>query len=202
MDNQTIQKIFDPFFTTKDIGHGTGLGLAMVYGIIRNHSGAISVKSTLNEGTSFSILLPATDKNILPEAEILPTIENGSETVLLVDDEPMIIGVGREMLSALGYKVITAASGQEAINAYSENRDLIDLLIIDMIMPHMNGGELFDRLKTINPNARVLLCSGYSIDGQAREILDRGCEGFIQKPFNMTQLSLKIREILHCGTCH
>jgi PAS domain S-box-containing protein len=197
MDNQTIQKIFDPFFTTKDIGHGTGLGLAMVYGIIRNHSGAISVKSTLNEGTSFNILLPATDKNILPEAEILPTIENGSETVLLVDDEPMIIGVGREMLSALGYKVITAASGQEAISAYSENRDLIDLLIIDMIMPHMNGGELFDRLKTINPNVRVLLCSGYSIDGQAREILDRGCEGFIQKPFNMSQLSLKIRETLN-----
>jgi PAS domain S-box-containing protein len=202
MDNHTIQKIFDPFFTTKDIGHGTGLGLAMVYGIIRNHSGAISVKSTLNKGTSFSILLPATDKNILTEAEILPTVENGSETVLLVDDEPMIIEVGREMLSALGYKVLTAASGQDAINAYSENRDLIDLLILDMIMPHMNGGELFDRLKTINPAVRVLLCSGYSIDGQAREILDRGCEGFIQKPFNMSQLSFKIREILSCGTCH
>jgi PAS domain S-box-containing protein len=202
MDNQIIQKIFDPFFTTKDIGHGTGLGLAMVYGIIRNHSGAISVKSTLNEGTSFSILLPATDKSIQTEAEILPTIENGSETVLLVDDEPMIIEVGREMLSALGYEVLTAASGQEAINAYSENKDLIDLLMIDMIMPHMNGGELFDRLKDINPTARVLLCSGYSIDGQAREILDRGCEGFIQKPFNMSQLSLKIREILNCGVCH
>jgi PAS domain S-box-containing protein len=202
MDNQIIQKIFDPFFTTKDIGHGTGLGLAMVYGIIRNHSGAISVKSTLNEGTSFSILLPATDKRIQTEAEILPTIENGSETVLLVDDEPMIIEVGREMLSALGYEVLTAASGQEAINAYSENKDLIDLLMIDMIMPHMNGGELFDRLKDINPTARVLLCSGYSIDGQAREILDRGCEGFIQKPFNMSQLSLKIREILNCGVCH
>lgn len=202
MNNQTIQKIFDPFFTTKDIGHGTGLGLAMVYGIIRNHSGAISVKSTLNEGTSFTILLPATDKDVLPEVEILPIIENGSETVLLVDDEPMIIEVGREMLSVLGYKVLTAASGQEALNRYSENKDRIDLLIIDMIMPHMNGGELFDRLKNINPTARVLLCSGYSIDGQAREILDRGCEGFIQKPFNMSQLSLKIREILNCRMCH
>lgn len=202
MDNQTIHKIFDPFFTTKDIGHGTGLGLAMVYGIIRNHSGAISVKSTLNEGTSFTILLPATDKKILPEAEIFPTVENGSETVLLVDDEPMIIEVGREMLSVLGYKVLTAASGPEAINMYSENKDQIDLLIIDMIMPHMNGGELFDRLKNINPAVRALLCSGYSIDGQAREIINRGCEGFIQKPFNMSQLSLKIREILNSGTCH
>jgi CheY-like chemotaxis protein len=196
MDKATMQKIFDPFFTTKAIGHGTGLGLAMVYGIIRNHSGVISVTSTLNEGTSFTILLPATDKEVSSGATTPPAVEKGSETILLVDDEPMITEVGQAILIALGYRVLVAASGQEALDTYSANQEQIALLIIDMIMPHMGGGELFDRLKSINPAAKVLLSSGYSIDGQAREILERGCQGFIQKPFSISQLSVKIREIL------
>jgi two-component system, cell cycle sensor histidine kinase and response regulator CckA len=198
MDRETIQKIFDPFFTTKPKGHGTGLGLAMVYGIIRNHSGSISVTSTLNEGTTFTILLPATDKEVsIGTTTTSPAVEKGSETILLVDDEPMITEVGQEILAALGYRVLTAASGQEALETYRTNQEQIALLIIDMIMPHMGGGELFDRLKSINPAAKVLLSSGYSIDGQAREILERGCQGFIQKPFSISQLSVKIREILN-----
>ncbi|GAB6190390.1 PAS domain S-box protein [Desulfocastanea catecholica] len=197
MDDETMQKIFDPFFTTKAIGHGTGLGLAMVYGIIRNHAGGISVKSALNKGTIFTIFLPATDKKVMPEIRTTATVQKGSETVLLVDDEPMIIEIGQEILSLLGYKVLTAASGREALEVYSANRNRIDLVIIDMIMPEMGGGELYDRLKQRDPAVRVLLCSGYSIDGQAREILNRGCKGFIQKPFNVSQLSVKVREILH-----
>jgi len=197
MDNSTMQKIFDPFFTTKSIGYGTGLGLAMVYGIIRNHSGAISVKSELDKGTLFTILLPATDKKVSIESETPQTVEKGSETILLVDDEPMILEVGQAILATLGYSVLTATSGQEAIEIYSTNQNEIDLFIIDMIMPHMSGSELFNRLKKINPAAKVLLSSGYSINGQAREILNRGCDGFIQKPFSISQLSIKIREILN-----
>ena len=196
MDKETMQKIFDPFFTTKAPGHGTGLGLAMVYGIILNHGGAISVKSEVNNGTIFTILLPATDRKIDIECKIPLSIEKGSETILLVDDEPMIIEVGREILGVLGYEVLTAASGREAIDLYQRNQEGINLFIIDMIMPRMSGSELFDQLKRINPAVKVLLSSGYSIDGQAREILHRGCDGFIQKPFSVSQLSVKIREIL------
>ena len=196
MDKETMQKIFDPFFTTKAPGHGTGLGLAMVYGIILNHAGAISVKSEVSHGTIFTILLPTTDKKIDIGSKMPPSIEKGSETILLVDDEPMIIEVGREILAVLGYEVLTAVTGRQAIDLYRSNPDGINLFIIDMIMPHMSGSELFDLLKRINPAVKVLLSSGYSIDGQAREILDRGCDGFIQKPFSVSQLSVKIREIL------
>lgn len=197
MDKATIPKIFDPFFTTKATGHGTGLGLAMVYGIIVNHGGAISVQSAPKNGTIFSILLPTTDKQIAAETKI-PTdiMEKGSETILLVDDEPMIVDIAQEILGVLGYKVLTAGSGQEALEVYTRHQDTVNFCIIDMIMPHMSGSELFDRLKKINPAVKVLLSSGYSIDGQAREILNRGCDGFIQKPFTISQLSIKIREIL------
>ncbi len=196
MDKKTMSKIFDPFFTTKATGHGTGLGLAMVYGIILNHAGAITVDSEVNHGTLFTILLPTTDKKIAVESKMPPTMEKGSETILLVDDEPMIIDIGQEILGVLGYKVLTANSAQEAIDVYNSHRDRVNLFIIDMIMPKMSGSELFDRLKKINPAIKVLLSSGYSIDGQAREILNRGCDGFIQKPFSISQLSVKIREIL------
>ncbi|MGB3211317.1 MAG: PAS domain S-box protein [Desulforhopalus sp.] len=199
IDEKVMSKIFDPFFTTKTIGRGSGLGLAMVYGIIRNHSGAISVKSELNAGTDFTIFLPATDKEIPTEITVKPApAKSGSETILLVDDEPMIIEVGREILALLGYDVLTATSGEEALDIFEDKQDRIDLLIIDMIMPKMGGGELFDQLKRMNPTVNVLLSSGYSIEGQAREILKRGCRGFIQKPFSVSQLSDKISNILNC----
>jgi CheY-like chemotaxis protein len=116
-----------------------------------------------------------------------------------VDDEEMIIDVGRGLLGELGYTVVAAKSGLEALDIYRLNRDRIDLVIMDMIMPGMGGGETFDRLKKINPNVKVLLSSGYSINGQASKIMERGCDGFIQKPFNIKQLSAKIREILEGG---
>ncbi len=128
-------------------------------------------------------------------AEVL----KGQETILLVDDEEMIIDVGRGLLGELGYTVVAAKSGLEALDIYRLNRDRIDLVIMDMIMPGMGGGETFDRLKKINPNVKVLLSSGYSINGQASKIMERGCDGFIQKPFNIKQLSAKIREILEGG---
>ena len=196
MAEETLQKIFDPFFTTKPFGHGTGMGLAMVYGIIQNHHGTIKAESRPGQGTAFTIYLPATVEKVTSDRPAKAGIQRGSETILLVDDEETIISVGRELLQDLGYTALTATSGREAIDLYQQHRDTVALVIIDMIMPEMGGGELFDRLKALNPRIKALLSSGYSINGQAIEIIDRGCNGFIQKPFDIGQLSIKIRKIL------
>ena len=199
MDASIRERIFDPFFTTREVGKGTGLGLASSYGIIRNHGGIIDVKSEKGKGSTFDIYLPAAKSKVIDQrSEVSEVIKPGSETILLVDDEGIIIDVTPEMLTELGYEVLTARSGEEALEQYRIiNRDKIDLVILDMIMPGMGGGETYDRLKQIDPEITVLLSSGYSIDGQATEILKRGCNGFIQKPFNIEILSKKIREILN-----
>ena len=120
----------------------------------------------------------------------------GTETALFVDDEDMIIEVAGELFEQLGYKVLTAGSGREAIETYEKNKERIDMVLLDMIMPDMSGGETYDKLKEINPDIKVLLASGYSMNGTATGIMDRGCNGFIQKPFKMKELSQKLREIL------
>ena len=196
MDQATQQRIFDPFFTTKELGRGIGLGLASAYGIVKNHDGIITVHSKKDEGSTFDIYLPATEKSILVKDDFAEEISTGTETLLLIDDEEMIIDVGGQMLKKMGYKIFLAMNGKEALAVYKKNQDKIDMVILDMIMPDMGGGEVFDRLKEMNPGIKVLLSSGYSIDGQAAEILKRGCDGFIQKPFKITDLSQRVREIL------
>jgi len=196
MDEKTAERIFEPFFTTKEIGRGTGLGLASAYGIIKGHGGYIDVDSKKEQGTNFSIYLPASDEPIHQTMEISKRILTGNETILIVDDEEMVIDVGVELLNKLGYTVLEAMNGYEAIEVFNGNKDKIDLVILDMIMPDKGGGETYDTIKKIDSEMKVLLSSGYSLSGQASEILDRGCNGFIQKPFNMRTLSQKIREVL------
>lgn len=196
MDQRTKERIFDPFFTTKAMGRGTGLGLATVYGIIKGHGGVIHVDSEPGKGTTFILYLPASEKEAVKEPMETGAIAGGRERILLADDEWMVLDVTRELLESLGYRVYVAGSGQEAVAIYMEKKDDVDLVILDMIMPGISGGETFDRLREINPEVRVLLSSGYSITGQAQDILDRGCNGFLQKPFHIGQLSGKIREIL------
>jgi two-component system cell cycle sensor histidine kinase/response regulator CckA len=196
MDEVTIQRIFDPFFTTKEIGRGTGLGLASVYGIIKNHDGIIDVFSKKGEGATFTIYLPASDKQIIEEKEMPREVLKGVEMVLLVDDEDSIVDVGEEILHMMGYQVLSARSGKEALELYQKSQATIDIVVLDMIMPEMGGEKTYDKLKEINPKVKVLLSSGYSIDGKAKEILEKGCDGFIQKPFTIEELSQKIREVL------
>jgi two-component system cell cycle sensor histidine kinase/response regulator CckA len=196
MDRKTQERIFEPFFTTKEMGRGTGLGLASAYGIIKNHDGIINVYSEKGKGTTFNIYLPASGKEMAEETSPAEDIIRGTERILLVDDEEMIIDVGRKMLEGLSYEVLVSRSGSEAIETYSKNKDRIDLVVLDMIMPDMGGGETYDRLKQINPGVKVMLSTGYSMNGEAKRILDRGCQGFIQKPFNLTVLSQRLRECL------
>jgi len=196
MDERILKHIFEPFFTTRERGRGTGLGLASAYGIVRNHGGIIDVRSKTGKGSTFILCLPASEKPVHRDAQASSSLLRGSETILLVDDERAILEVSKEMLETLGYKVITAAAGMEAVEIYQELRHSVDLVILDMIMPGMSGARTFDSLKSLNPDVKVLLSSGYSIDGEARDILERGCKGFIQKPYSAMAFSQRIREIL------
>ena len=196
MDKKTMERIFEPFFTTKETGGATGLGLSSAYGIIEGHGGYIDVDSDKGHGTIFSIYVRALEKKVEKEKKVPEEVLKGTETVLVVDDDEMILEVGEEMLGAMGYKVLLAKGGREAVEIYKAKKNEIDVVVLDMIMPDMAGGEVYDTMKEINPDIKVLLSTGYSIEGQAREILDRGCDGFIQKPFGVKELSGTIREIL------
>jgi CheY-like chemotaxis protein len=196
MDYETRKRIFEPFFTTKGLASGTGLGLASTYGIVKGHGGYIDVDSEKGKGTTFSIYLPATEEMIEQKKVLSDELVKGKGTILLVDDEEMVLESGEELLNHLGYEVLLAENGKEALELYKQNRDKIDLVLLDMVMPVMGGGEAFDRMKEINANVKVLLSSGYSLEGEAKEILKRGCNAFIQKPFKMEQLSQKLMEIL------
>ena len=198
MDVDTQSRIFEPFFTTKTMGRGTGLGLVSVLGIIKRLGGVIDVESEIESGTTFKIYLPASKqaspKNI--PAEGVPSKVARSQTVLLVDDEDVVLDVGTRMLQRIGLTALAAANGQEALQIYTENKDRIDLVILDMVMPGMGGKVVFERMRQLNSNVKVLLASGYSLNDEAAEIMQNGCDGFIQKPYNLKELTAKIDQIL------
>ncbi|MFO7716242.1 PAS domain S-box protein [Desulfosarcina sp.] len=198
IDPSIAHRIFDPFFTTKEFGSGSGLGLASVFGIVKNHDGIVDFESYCGRGTTFSVYLPVSRETT---KEPLPTpvgILKGPETILLVDDEPYILDIGEKMLQKMGYTVLRACCGEEAVRMFNDHNRKIDLVILDMIMPDIGGGEVFDRIRTIRSDTKVLLASGYSM-GEAAAIIARGCNGFIQKPFGMEKLSHAIREVIDNG---
>jgi PAS domain S-box-containing protein len=196
IDDRAKERIFEPFFTTREMGRGRGLGLASAYGIIRGHQGIINIYSEEGQGTTFNLFLPATEKAAVKETVPPKGLLEGTETILFVDDEDVIIDVNREILESLGYKVVAAKSGQEALEVYRKLQAKISLIILDMIMPGMDGEATYDSLKKVNPELRVILSSGYSKNEQAKAILEKGCQAFIQKPFSISDLSMTIRQVL------
>ncbi len=196
MDREIMTKIFEPFFTTKSMGEGTGLGLSSAFGIIKSHGGFIDVSSRKGHGTRFDIYLPASEIKESAGMSRANSVVKGSETILLVDDENMVVQVCKTMLENLGYHVIIARGGRVAIDVFMENMDRISLVILDIIMPDMDGGKVFDVIRATDPNVKILLSSGGSLNEHASDILARGCNGFVQKPFDMAVLSEMIRKVL------
>lgn len=195
IDESIQKKIFEPFFTTKEHGKGTGMGLAMVYGVVKNHDGFINVYSEIGRGSTFTIYLPAIEKMALVEKTEKETIKiDAKGFILIVDDEEIIRDTGKALLETLGYNVLEASNGWDALEIYKNRQNDILLIILDVMMPKMNGKETFIKLKEINPLVNVLISSGFSIDGAAREIIDLGAKGFIQKPYNMKELSKQLKE--------
>jgi PAS domain S-box-containing protein len=194
---EIIERIFEPFFTTKEEGKGTGMGLAMVYGIVKNHDGHINVYSEVGEGTTFKLYLPLeeTDHEEQKANNDEETI-SGSGRILIVDDEAIVRTIASDMLIAIGYEVITANNGVEAVEIYKNESSDIDLVILDMIMPEMGGHECFKELKKINPDVKAILSTGFGINGKAQDILEEGVKSFVQKPYRVDQLSKAVAEIM------
>ncbi len=196
MDRNTLKRIFEPFFTTKPEGKGTGLGLAMVYGVVKNHGGYVCAYSEPGEGSTFKVYLPVNGKQEVNELTRYEIPERGSELILVVDDEESVRALARDMLESYGYRVLLAENGAKAIEIVKGKNGSIDLVILDMIMPKMAGRETFLKLKELNPRIRVLLSTGYSQNGKAKEIMDCGVMGFLQKPYQVSALLSKVRSVL------
>ncbi|MFV2081161.1 MAG: PAS domain S-box protein [bacterium] len=196
MDKETVSKIFDPFFTTKEVGKGTGLGLSMVYGVVKNHGGLVNVYSEPGQGTTFRIFIPIGAGIEKKEEKEKAQPYEGNEKILVVDDEEQIRALAKDILEGFGYSVVLAASGSEAVKFYRDNRENIDMVLLDMIMPKMSGKKTFAKLKEINPDIKTLLSSGFSQTGKAQEILSEGVRDFIQKPYQVSELMLKVRSVL------
>ena len=196
MDEATKERIFEPFFTTKKSGQGNGLGLAMVWGIVKEHQGAIHVYSEPGQGSTFHLYFPCIPTNEEAITSLSKEIQEGWETLLLVEDDESIREVGRDWLEHYGYTVLTAADGQEALEIFRQKGENIALVITDMVMPKMGGVELCKALRGIKPQVRLLLTSGYSMDLVGEDLEAIGCHDFVHKPFQMHELAAKVREIL------
>lgn len=191
IDAETMKHIFEPFYTTKFEGHATGMGLPAVYGILESHSGTIDVTSDTGKGTLVTLNFPAVDPEISPTKEVLQRNPQGVPIshILVVDDEESVLEIVSKMLADLGYSVSTCSNGRQAVELFQEHKDRFDLVLLDMIMPEMNGSQTFQVLKKINPKVRVVICSGYSLNDEIDKLLKSGAVSFIQKPFLKSTLA-------------
>ena len=197
MDKETLEHIFEPFYTTKALGQGTGLGLAMVFGIVRQHHGFIKCYSEVGHGTTFKIYLPAIISLTRSDLPIITsTPQGGTETILLVDDEELIRDLGKRILSKVGYTILTASNGEEALDLYRSNKGNISLVMLDLIMPGMGGKPCLEELLKIDPDVKILVASGYSADGPTKDALSIGAKGFVVKPFDVRQVLEMVRKTI------
>jgi CheY-like chemotaxis protein len=190
MSEEVRGRIFEPFFTTKPEGEGTGMGLAMAYGIIRNHGGSVGVYSEVGNGTTFKLYLPlAAGAAPVRDRDSRTFAIPGTGTILVVDDEEGVRRVVKSILESLGYTVLLAENGMEAIHLYQDHGADIDLLVLDLTMPVMDGKACFARIRELDPAARVIVATGHAVNEAAQELLDRGARGFVQKPFVKSELA-------------
>jgi PAS domain S-box-containing protein len=197
MDAATLKRLFEPFFTTKEVGKGTGLGLASVYGTVKNHGGTIRVYSEVGHGSTFRVYLPVLEEGAaLAAPDVAAVAPTGHGRILIVDDEPVILEIGALMLRKLGYEVTACVDAREALELYRKDWQSFDLVLLDMVMPKLGGRELFLALREINPGIKALLASGFSINGEAQGILDLGVLVFINKPFRLVELAQSVAKAL------
>ena len=197
MDKETIEHIYEPFFTTKEVGKGTGLGLAMVYGIVESHGGYITSYSKPNEGTTFRIYYPVLQSDIEVQAsEEAEELQGGSETILLVDDEEAVLDIAKSMMERFGYTTITAENGEDAIEIFKKSNPYPDLVILDVGMPGMGGHKCLIELLKIYPDLKVIIASGYPENGKVEKTIKAGAAGFVAKPYSLADMVKKVREIL------
>ena len=196
MDAETQTKVFDPFFTTKFTGRG--LGMSAVLGIVRGHGGAITIQSEAGRGTTVRALFPPSDRQVASTAGEPEEDEawGGAGTILLVDDEDSVLAVGKRVLEHVGFEVLTAADGRDAVDVFRARADEITCVILDLTMPHMDGEAALREIRRIKEDARVILASGYSAREVTTRFAGKGLAGFIQKPYSLGTLTAKVREVL------
>jgi len=195
--SDVLDRIFDPFFTTKEKGEGTGLGLAVVHGIIKSYDGMISVSSELEKGSSFNVFLPVVETSLEPieeaEEEILP---RGTERILFIDDEPALVEIGKQLIESLGYTVVAMTSPEKALALFQEQPSKFDLVITDMTMPHMTGDLLAMKVLSSRQDIPIMLFSGFSSEMSEEKAKEMGIKGFLMKPINRSELATTIRKVL------
>ena len=196
MTPEVQARIFEPFFTTKKVGEGTGLGLSMVYGIVKTHEGHVNVFSEVRKGSEFKVYLPAVKKRAVSQGAVTERPAGGTETFLVVEDDPEVLTVGKQMLETLGYTVLTAANGEAAMEVYRDRRNEIAAVLTDMIMPKMSGLVLYRALVEINPAVKVLMMSGYDLKEIVADPRAKGLKGFVEKPLDIHKLGQAVRGAL------